>query len=270
LPGEFKFDITFNETSFTISGSPTTYAEGYVSLDLQDSTGMKGNWNSSIVIKEDGFFYLTSSSNPANQGEEVTFTVSATGDVVYYDSPYPIMGTVTFYADGTPIEGCSDIFLNVDQDWNIGEFPAICKTAGLEQGSHAITATFLDWTGFYNDTTLDLTQVVNTTTFADLSISKTDSKDPVKPGSKLVYALTVSNLGADLAESVIVTDKLDVNTTYLSVSAPRGWVCSYEGNSGTVTCTTDSLKSGSSAIIKITVMVNKTAKVGKELVNNAF
>jgi len=73
-----------------------------------------------------------------------------------------------------------------------------------------------------------------------------------------------------MAESVIVTDKLDVTTTYLSVSAPRGWTCSYAENSGTVTCTIDSLKSGSSAIIKITVLVNKTAKLGKELVNNAF
>ena len=105
---------------------------------------------------------------------------------------------------------------------------------------------------------------------ADLSISKADSKDPVKPGSKLLYTLTVNNLGADLAESVIVTDKLDVNTTYLSVSAPRGWKCSYIKNSGTVTCTSDSLANGSTAIIKITVLVNKTAKVGKELVNNAF
>ena len=109
---------------------------------------MKGNWNSSIVIKEDGFFNLTSSSNPATQGEEVTFTVSATGDVIFYDSPHPPMGTVTFYADGTPIDGCSEIFLNVDQEGNLGEFPAICKTAGLETGSHAITATYLDYTGF--------------------------------------------------------------------------------------------------------------------------
>jgi hypothetical protein len=80
----------------------------------------------------------------------------------------------------------------------------------------------------------------------------------------------MSNLGSDPAESVIVTDKLDVNTTYLSVSAPRGWKCSYIKNSGTVSCTTDSLASGSTAIIKITVLVNKTAKVGKELINNAF
>jgi uncharacterized repeat protein (TIGR01451 family) len=111
---------------------------------------------------------------------------------------------------------------------------------------------------------------VNSAVSADLSINKADSKDPVKPGSKLLYTLTVSNLGADPAENVLVTDKLDVNTTYLSVSAPRGWKCSYIKNSGTVTCTIDSLASGSSAIIKITVLVNKTAKVGKELVNNAF
>jgi len=270
LPGGFKFDISMNESSITFSGAPTTAGEGYISLEVQDSTGMKGNWNSSIVIKADGLFTLTSSSNPAIQGEEVTFTLSATGDVVYYDNPYLPMGTVTFYADGNPIEGCTEIFLNVDLDWNMGEFPAICKTTALETGSHQVTATFQDWTGFYNDAMMSLTQVINTPVFADLSIDKTDSKDPVKPGTKFTYSLLVTNLGKNTAENVIVTDKLDVTTTYLSISSPRGWACKYVKLSGTVTCTINSMKSNSTALIKITVMVIKAAKVGKELVNNAF
>jgi uncharacterized repeat protein (TIGR01451 family) len=104
---------------------------------------------------------------------------------------------------------------------------------------------------------------------ADLSVTKTDSKDPVKPGAQLVYTLTVSNLGPNTAESVVLSDKLDPNTTYVSTSVPKGWKCSYAKNSATATCTTSSLASGSSATIKITVTVNKTARVGKELVNNA-
>jgi uncharacterized repeat protein (TIGR01451 family) len=102
---------------------------------------------------------------------------------------------------------------------------------------------------------------------ADLSLTKTDSKDPVKPGAQLVYTLTVSNLGPDTAETLTLVDTLDRNTKYVSTSAPRGWACSYANYA--VTCTRTSLASGSSAIIKITVTVNKAAKPGKELVNNA-
>jgi uncharacterized membrane protein len=68
---------------------------------------------------------------------------------------------------------------------------------------------------------------------------------------------------------VVLSDKLDSNTTYGSVSAPKGWQCSYAKNSATVTCTSASMASGGSATIKITVTVNKTAKAGKELVNTA-
>ncbi len=102
---------------------------------------------------------------------------------------------------------------------------------------------------------------------ADLSRTQTDSKDPVKPGAQLVYTLTVKNLGPNTAESPTLVDTLDRNTTYVSVSAPKGWSCKYAKYA--VNCTSTSLASGSSAVIKITVIVNKAAKAGKELVNNA-
>ncbi len=104
-------------------------------------------------------------------------------------------------------------------------------------------------------------------TSADLSITSVDSKDPVKPGAQLVYTLTARNLGPDPAQTVTLTDTLDRNTKYVSVAAPRGWTCRYVNYA--VTCTKASLASGASAVIKITVTVNKTAKLGKELVNNA-
>lgn len=261
---------------------------GYYNFTVQaeDADGAIGqkNYNLSIErIKVDGVFIFTSSSNPSTPGQPVTFTVSATGNVVLPDlGSIPPVGFITFSADGTPIEGCSYLWLNIMTDENgnpvldadgipyIGNYPVSCTTAALETGIHEITATYYDMIGVYNEPSLVLQQVVSAAESADLAIDKTDSKDPVKPGSKLTYTLTVSNLGPDLAESITMTDKLDGNTTYDSVSVPRGWTCSYEKKSGIVTCTSDSLASGDSAVIKITVKVNKTAKVGKELVNNAF
>ncbi|NMC34880.1 MAG: DUF11 domain-containing protein [Veillonellaceae bacterium] len=72
----------------------------------------------------------------------------------------------------------------------------------------------------------------------------------------------MGNAGPNVAESVVLTDKLDPSTTYSSVSTPRGWTCKHAANSATVNCTSASLSSGSSAVIWITVTVNKTAVVG--------
>lgn len=273
-------------TDGMLSGTPTVTGYYNFTVQAEDADGAIGqkNYNLSIErIKVDGVFIFTSSSNPSTPGQPVTFTVSATGDVVLPDlGSIPPVGFITFSADGSPIEGCSYLWLNIMTDENgnpvldadgiptIGNYPVTCSTAALETGIHEITATFYDMLGVYNEPSLILQQVVSAAASADLAIDKTDSKDPVKPGSKLTYTLTVSNLGPDLAEGISMTDKLDSNTTYDSISVPRGWTCGYDKKSGIVTCTSDSLASGESVEIKITVKVNKTAKVGKELVNNAF
>ncbi len=105
---------------------------------------------------------------------------------------------------------------------------------------------------------------------ADLSVTLTGSNDPVKPKASLVYTLTVKNLGLDTAQNLTMTDKLDTKTIFGSITAPRGWTCKYSAQSSTVTCTAPSLTSGSSAVVKITVTVSKTARVGKRLVNTGL
>lgn len=119
----------------------------------------------------------------------------------------------------------------------------------------------------YNPPTLTLTQEVQTLTSANLSITNTDSKDPVKPGTKMVYTIKVSNAGPDNAEGITMVDTLDRNTTFISTSAPKGWKCTFADSK--VTCTSSGLASGATAYIKISVLVKKSAPVGKDLVNNA-
>ena len=79
----------------------------------------------------------------------------------------PPIGIVTFYADETIIDGCSDLYLNLllaenGIPQNFGNYPVICKTAALEMGTHEITATYIDFSGLYNVPTLILTQQVST------------------------------------------------------------------------------------------------------------
>ncbi len=52
---------------------------------------------------------------------------------------------------------------------------------------------------------------------ADLSVTKTDSQDPVAPGATLTYTITVANAGSSPAQEVVVTDLLpEEEVTFLA------------------------------------------------------
>ncbi len=60
---------------------------------------------------------------------------------------------------------------------------------------------------------------------ADLSLSITDSVDPVSPGDPLIYALTVTNFGPSTATNVVVSDVLPSEVTLLTVTGTGGASC---------------------------------------------
>jgi uncharacterized protein (TIGR03437 family) len=102
-------------------------------------------------------------------------------------------------------------------------------------------------------------------TSANLSITKSDSPDPVITGSNVTYTITVTNNGAANAQSVVVTDNLPASISFVSCAANNGGVCSGEGNNRTITFS--SLASGSSAIITIVATANGAA--GSSISNTA-
>ena len=76
------------------------------------------------------------------------------------------------------------------------------------------------------------------TTSADLSITKTDSADPVDPGNSFFYTLTVVNNGPSDASGLTVTDTVPAGFTISSVTSALG-SCGNVGN--LATCTLASL-----------------------------
>ena len=86
---------------------------------------------------------------------------------------------------------------------------------------------------------------------ADLSITKTDSPDPVSAGGTITYTITVNNNGPDSVTNVQVVDTLPVEATFVSATGTN-WTCS--DSAGVVTCTLDSNScSGTIPPIYITV-----------------
>jgi uncharacterized repeat protein (TIGR01451 family) len=102
------------------------------------------------------------------------------------------------------------------------------------------------------------------TTAADLSITKSDSPDPVTVGQDLTYTLTVNNVGPDPATNVQVTDTLPSSVSFTSVNSTVG-SCSHNAGAGTVNCNLGDMANGATATITIHVTPNQTGSI----VNNA-
>jgi uncharacterized repeat protein (TIGR01451 family) len=88
---------------------------------------------------------------------------------------------------------------------------------------------------------------------ANLSVTKTDSPDPVIAGSQLTYTITTTNGGPNAALGVVMTDALPAGTVLVTAIPTQG-TCS---GSSTVTCNLGTLANAASAVISI--VVNTTA-----------
>jgi uncharacterized repeat protein (TIGR01451 family) len=90
---------------------------------------------------------------------------------------------------------------------------------------------------------------------ADLSISKTDSPDPVTAGQNLTYTVTVTNNGPNTASGVTVSDTLPGNVALVSATPSQG-SCS---GTTTVSCSLGTIDNGGSATVTIVVTVSSEA-----------
>jgi uncharacterized repeat protein (TIGR01451 family) len=96
---------------------------------------------------------------------------------------------------------------------------------------------------------------------SDLSITKTDSPDPVIAGTPLTYTLTATNNGPDGAPVVKITDTLPAQVKYITNDLPDPSVCSSDGNPAgeTLTCAMPPMASGDSITFHIQVDVKANA-----------
>jgi uncharacterized repeat protein (TIGR01451 family) len=85
---------------------------------------------------------------------------------------------------------------------------------------------------------------------ADLSISQTDSPDPVLAGQRLTYDIRVRNDGPATATGVSVLDELDPRVRFESATTSRG-ACAHA--SGVVRCDLGNIPTGESAAITVRV-----------------
>jgi uncharacterized repeat protein (TIGR01451 family) len=106
---------------------------------------------------------------------------------------------------------------------------------------------------------------------SDLSVTKSDSPDPVNAGSNITYTITVNNAGPDAAINATLADTLPANTTFVSLSSPGGWSCATPavGGTGLVNCSIPSLAVSAPAVFTLVVNVDTDAGAGSTISNTA-
>ena len=95
-------------------------------------------------------------------------------------------------------------------------------------------------------------------TLVDISVTLTDSPDPVNAGANLTYTATVSNAGPTSANNVTLNYTLPPNVNFVSGSFSGG-ACA--NAAGVVTCTLPSLAAGANQAVTIVVSPTVNAAV---------
>jgi uncharacterized repeat protein (TIGR01451 family) len=104
---------------------------------------------------------------------------------------------------------------------------------------------------------------------ADLSITKTDSPDPVIAGNPLTYTITVSNAGPSTAFDVTITDEIPTGTSFVSGEDGNGATVCALVQPGTVVCDLGTMGPGATEIVFLTVLVDPSLDPGTVLNNEA-
>jgi uncharacterized repeat protein (TIGR01451 family) len=98
-------------------------------------------------------------------------------------------------------------------------------------GDYQVTVRGADWAG--NRSTVTHTYTVDPAEGPVLTLTKTDSPDPVQEQNPITYTMDVGNAGSGDANDVVLTDTIPTGTTFNQASSTQG-SCSFA--SGTVTC----------------------------------
>jgi uncharacterized repeat protein (TIGR01451 family) len=110
-------------------------------------------------------------------------------------------------------------------------------------------------------------------TRADLSVTKTDSPDPVIAGNNLTYTISLTNNGPSDAQTVNLSDTLPAGTTFVSLGQGAGpaFTCTTPavGAGGTVSCDRATLVAGASQTFTLVVKVASSAANGSTISNTA-
>ena len=287
--GNAVFTLTVNVNAGVANGTVITNTATVSSVTTDPNTGNESGTATTTVGVGSADLSVTKvdTPDPVVAGSNLTYTITVT-------NAGPSNATSAALSDTLPA-GTTFVSLPTPGGWSCTT-PAVgasgtvsCSNPSMPVGSSVFTLTVAVNSSVANGTVLTNTATASSATTdpnpgnesgvaattviglsAELSLTKTDSPDPVTAGTNLTYTITVNNAGPDSASTVSVSDTLPANTSFVSLSAPAGWSCTTPavGAGGTVTCSNPAMAVGS-AVFTLTVSVSATAGGGTVISNTA-
>jgi uncharacterized repeat protein (TIGR01451 family) len=189
--------------------------------------------------------------DPVTAGTNLTYTITASNN-----------GTVDLEAaairDPLPA-GTAFVSVTAPGGWSCsGTSTITCSAPGMAASSSAVftlvvrvdpatapgslmNEAFFDTTVSGRDQTISATASTQVVVSADLSVSKSDSPDPVATGGNITYTISVTNAGPSNAASVSLSDTIPASTSFVSMTPAAGWSCS---GTSTISCSIASMAPG--------------------------
>ncbi len=268
------FDVVVNLPADSGDGSQLTITSlvqsstkdpGLVTLPAPNGSGeLKGataRLETTVGTEADLVINKTDSVDPVIAGDSLVYTIrvdnngpSNAQDVVVTD-PLPagvtLVSTSGCAEDPMGVPTCS---LGTIAAGGFGEYTINVAVSPSAPGIISNTATVTSSTAEGNPGDEVATEDTTVVAIADLSISKTDSVDPVIAGTALVYTVRVDNSGPSDAALVVVTDILPPEVTFVSTSG-----CA-EDPLGAPACTLGTIEAGGFRTYTLAVDVDPTAR----------
>jgi uncharacterized repeat protein (TIGR01451 family) len=223
---------TFQGNGIASSGTPP-----FAAIYLQSNSATLGARNDAVTITCNditGFVHGITVYDPvAGQGGNLPAGVSVGvhSNNIDGNSVYGIFNGTT--------DGASE---TIDANGNWWGSPS--GPSGTGPGTGDAISENVDATTFLSGPQTDCTA---------LSITKTDSPDPVAPGQQLTYTITVTNDGVGPASGVVVNDTLPASLTGVVTSG-----CAEDPSGGSL-CSLGTIAGGASAVYTITGTVSPGA-----------
>jgi uncharacterized repeat protein (TIGR01451 family) len=256
LPGEVSKPIVVNVNGDTVNEPNETFN---VNLSAPTNATISAGTGTGTIQNDDGTPTLSINSvsqaegnaatTPMNftvtlspaSGQTVTVNYATAGGTATAPSDYTATSGTLIFNPGTTTQ---QISVPIVGDTNFE--PDETFTVNLTVPSNATITTGTGTGTILNDDAGN----------ADVSITKT-AVSPAIVGQTLTYSIVVSNAGPAAAASVVVTDVIPANTTFVSATPSQG-SCS---GTTTVTCSLGTINNGAQASISLKVTPTAPAPV---------
>jgi uncharacterized repeat protein (TIGR01451 family) len=244
------------------SGDVTNVAAAASDTDDPDPANNRASQTTTVVELTDLGVTKSASANTVTAGTPLTYTLTATNDGPSDASGVTVsdvLPTELIHVSDTPSQGS---FSPATGSWTVGVLGAgqsatLNVVTNVDPGASGEVVNAVSISGNEtdrnpaNDAASVSTAVVRS---ADLSVTKTDSPDPVAAGGTLTYVVQVTNGGPSSATAVRATESLPGGVTVTSTNATQG---GYDG--GTAVWTVGSLDPGATATLTLAVAVDPSA-----------